>query len=81
MWNSALLQLEDVVRLLERRAWWQVGSRVEASGRSIRRLVHLGEDISEGGGRLEVSRAREGGGVGGVLGRLEAVARTMVAKV
>ena len=70
--NGALLQLENVVRLLERRARWQVGRRVEAGRRSVRRLVHLSQHVGESSGRLEIRRAGESGRVGGILGCLEA---------
>lgn len=71
--NSALLQFENVVGLLERRARWQVGRRVEASGPSIRRLVHLSKHVGKSGGRFQVSGTSEGRGVGGILGGLEAI--------
>lgn len=47
---GTLLQLENVVRLFERRTRWKVGRRVEASRCSLGGLVHLSENIGEGGG-------------------------------
>ena len=69
--HCVLLKLEDVVRRSEWRAGRQVGSRVEARRGRVGRLVDLGEDISEGGGRLKVSRSGERLGAGRVLGGLK----------
>ena len=70
--NGAFLQLENVMRLLERGTRWQVRGRVEAGRRSIRRLVNLSKHVSECGGGLKVSWTSQSGGVGFILGCLQA---------